>query len=167
MFSSLRGGGAQCLEFLNGRLELAEIGAADRLQLPGLQVLGIERHHPRKQRERPRVVFLPQVDQSQVQEDWLVVRAQLKRPPVGGNRLVGASRAGIDHAEIAERGDVARLLPQNGLEAPLRGLVVIGRQSPDRPVENVFRGLGGPGGKDAEGHAYRPPHTVIIVPDSP
>ena len=54
-----RGGGAQCLQFLDGRRKLAEISAADRLQLPGLQVPGIERHHPRKQRERPRVVFLP------------------------------------------------------------------------------------------------------------
>jgi hypothetical protein len=62
------------------------------------------------------VVLLPEIDKSKVQQKCLVIRAQPQRPPVDGDRLIGAVSAGVDYAEIAERGDVAWLLAKNRLE---------------------------------------------------
>src|ERR1035441_3716598 len=84
---------------------------------------------------------------------------------VHGDRLIGAVGAGVDHAEIAECRDVAWLLAQNGLESPLRRLIVPGRQRPGGAVEDFFGWLGGPEKEGAEAQARSGLHVVIILPE--
>ena len=106
--------------------------------------------------------LLPEVDKPEVQQDRLVVRADLERPPVDSDRLIGAVGAGVDHAEIAERRDVVRLLAENGLESPFRGLVVPCRERPYGPIEDFLRRLGGTE-KKAQRHRHATDFILVII----
>ena len=104
--------------------------------------------------------LLLEVDQPEVQQNCLVVRADLERPPVDGDRLIGAVGAGIDHAEIAERGDMVRLFAENGLEPAFGRLVIPCRERPGGLVENLLRRLGGTEKKGAQAQTRTVPHLV-------
>src|ERR1039457_710519 len=107
---------AQGLEVADCQRQLAGVSAADCQQLPGLQMPGIDYNDTLKERQRPRVVLLSEVDKPEVQEKCRVIRTHLEGTPVNGYRLIGAIGTGIDHAEIAERSDVAWLREENGLK---------------------------------------------------
>src|SRR5260370_13400870 len=95
----------------------------------------------------------------------LAIRSHSQGPPVYGNRLIRAVGAGVDHAQVAERGDVARLLAQNRLESPLRSLVVPGRERPHGSVEDFLRRFCCAQKESAEEQARSGFHTVIILPE--
>ena len=129
-------------------------------------MLGIDRNDTFEERERLRVGLLPEIDKAEVQEDSLIIRAHLERAAVGGDRTIGAVGAGVDHAEIAERGNVAWLLAKNRLEPSLRGLVVSGPEGPDGLVEDFLRRLGATQNKGAETQAHNRPHAELILAES-
>ena len=94
--------------------------------------------------------LLPEVDQPKIQEDRLIVGADLKRLPVDGDGTIGTIGAGIDDAQVAKSGDVPGLLAEYRLESPFGNFVVARRQGADGPIENLFGRLCGAEKNSAE-----------------
>ena len=104
--------------------------------------------------------LLLEIDKPEVQQNCLVVGADFERPAVDGDGLIGTAGTGIDHAEIAKRGDMIRLFAENRLEPAFGTLVIPCRERPRGIVENLLRRLGGTEKKGAQAQTRTVPHLV-------